>query len=85
MALTDILSAVDKRELDAEATEEYIKAHIKDYRDLIAYWRVYPDRLVDYYLSLGNPYNFRFYFTMKTIEKSISSADFFNPFRQFHI
>lgn len=37
MALADILSAVDKRELDAEATEEYIKAHIKDYRDLIAY------------------------------------------------
>ena len=71
MALTDILSAVDKRELDAEATEEYIKAHIKDYRDLIAYWRVYPDRLVDYYLSLGNPYNFRFYFYQRLFLRAL--------------
>ena len=71
MALTDILSAVDKRELDAEATEEDIKAHIKDYRDLIAYWRVYPDRLIDYYLSLGNPYNFRFYFYQRLFLRAL--------------
>ncbi len=71
MALADILSAVDSRKLDAEATEEYIKAHIKDYRDLIAYWRVYPDRLVDYYLSLGNPYNFRFYFYQRLFLRAL--------------
>jgi len=23
---------------------------------------MYPDKLVDYYLSLGNPFNFKFYF-----------------------
>lgn len=39
MALKNILitAAEKKVDLDAEATEEYIKAHIKDFRDLIAY------------------------------------------------
>lgn len=39
MALKDILvtAAEKKVDLDAEATEEYVKAHIKDFRDLIAY------------------------------------------------
>lgn len=39
MALENILiSAAEKKiDLDAEATEEYIKAHLKDFRDLIAY------------------------------------------------
>ena len=64
MALENVIAAAtnNKLDLDAEATEEYIKAHIKDYRDLIAYWRVYPDRLIDYYLSLGNPYNFSLFY-----------------------
>lgn len=63
MALKDIIAAAEKAKvLDAEATEEFIKSHIKDYQDLIAYWRVYPDRLIDFYLSLGNPYHFKFYF-----------------------
>lgn len=39
MALENILmSAAEKKiDLDAEATEEYIKAHLKDFKDLIAY------------------------------------------------
>lgn len=38
MALKDILVTAEKKiDLDAEATEEYVKAHIKDFRDLIAY------------------------------------------------
>jgi hypothetical protein len=36
---------------------------------LIAFWRYYPDRLVDYYLSLGNPYNFQFYFYQRLCKK----------------
>ena len=73
MALENILTtaAEKKADLDAEATEEYIKAHIKDFRDLIAYWRVYPDRLVDYYLSLGNPYKFEFFFYQRLFLRAI--------------
>lgn len=39
MGLENILNSANKKELDldAEATEEYIRAHIKDFRDLIAY------------------------------------------------
>jgi hypothetical protein len=73
MALKNILiSAAEKKtDLDAEATEEYVKAHIKDFRDLIAYWRVYPDRLIDYYCSLGNPYNFQLFFYQRLFLRAI--------------
>ena len=39
MALQDILNTTTENhvELDAEATEEYVKAHLQDFRDLIAY------------------------------------------------
>ena len=73
MALENVIAVAtnNKKDLDAEATEEYIKAHIKDYRDLIAYWRVYPDRLIDYYLSLGNPYKFQFFFYQRLFLRAI--------------
>lgn len=38
MALEDIIGVAAKnKELDSEAMEEFIKSHIKDFRDLIAY------------------------------------------------
>lgn len=39
MALENILNTANRKEidLDAEAIEEYIHAHLKDFRDLIAY------------------------------------------------
>ena len=38
MGLNNILQATkQKKELDAEATEDYVKAHLDDFRDLIAY------------------------------------------------
>ena len=49
-----------KKDWDADSLKKHIIDNIDEYRKLIAYWRVYPDKLVDYYLSLGNPYNFRF-------------------------
>lgn len=61
MALKDIIKTSNKKkDWDPESLKEHIVANIGEYRNLIAYWRVYPDKLVDYYLSLGNPYNFRF-------------------------
>lgn len=73
MALQDILTTATENhaELDAEATEEYVKAHLQDFRDLVAYWRVYPDKLIDYYCSLGNPYNFQLFFYQRVFLRAI--------------
>ena len=62
MALNDIIktTSLKEKKLDPASLEQHITSNIDKYRALIAYWRVYPDKLIDYYLSLGNPYNFQF-------------------------
>lgn len=64
MALKDILLTSNKKafDMDDEAIKEHVRGHLEEYQKVIAYWRMYPDKLVDYYLSLGNPFNFKFYF-----------------------
>ena len=72
MALQDILQASNRRkDLDSDAIEEEVNNHLEKYRELIAYWRIYPDRLVDYYLSLGNPYNFKFIFYQRLFLRAL--------------
>lgn len=72
MALKDILQASNRRkDLDSDAIKEEVHNHLKEYRELIAYWRVYPDKLVDYYLSLGNPYNFKFIFYQRLFLRAL--------------
>ena len=72
MALKDILQASNKRkDLDSDAIKEEVHNHLEEYRELIAYWRVYPDKLVDYYLSLGNPYNFKFIFYQRLFLRAL--------------
>lgn len=72
MALKDIVKASDrKKELDSDAIKEEVHNHLDEYRKLIAYWRVYPDKLVDYYLSLGNPYNFKFIFYQRLFLRAL--------------
>lgn len=72
MALKDILQASNRRkELDSDAIKEEVHNHLEEYRELIAYWRVYPDKLVDYYLSLGNPYNFKFIFYQRLFLRAL--------------
>lgn len=72
MALQDILQASNRRkELDSDAIKEEVHNHLEKYRELIAYWRVYPDKLVDYYLSLGNPYNFKFIFYQRLFLRAL--------------
>lgn len=68
MALKDIIKMSNTKK-SAEDMEDIIKENIDKYRELIAYWRVYPDRLVDYYLSLGNPYNFHFFYYQRLCKK----------------
>lgn len=63
MALQDMLATVQrgsKREVDL--SEEGLKPYIGDMRALVAYWRDYPDRLVDYLCSLNPKNTFHMYF-----------------------
>ena len=73
MALQDILQVSNRRkvDLDSDAIKEEVHNHLEEYRELIAYWRVYPDKLVDYYLSLGNPYNFKFIFYQRLFLRAL--------------
>lgn len=73
MALKDILQASNskRKDLDSDAIKEEVHNNLKEYRELIAYWRVYPDKLIDYYLSLGNPYNFKFIFYQRLFLRAL--------------
>jgi hypothetical protein len=57
--------------MDADSIKEHILNNSKTYKELIAYWRVYPDKLIDYYLSLGNPFNFKFFFYQRLFIRSL--------------
>lgn len=72
MALKNILrQSVNKKDIDSSLIVKNVKEHLSDYQELIAYWRVYPDKLVDYYLSLGNPYNFKFFFYQRLFLRAL--------------
>ena len=45
-----------------ELTPERIKEDMPLLKDLIAYWRLYPDRFVDYLCSLNPNNTFKFYY-----------------------
>ena len=62
MALSDLLSVTQSENAKIEITEDLLMKNIDDYRNIIAYWRMYPDRLIDYYCSLNPENTFHFYF-----------------------
>ena len=64
MSLKEIMDAagIEQKYEEKEITEELILKDIDRYRDLIAYWRVYPDRLIDYYCSLNPRNTFHLFF-----------------------
>lgn len=63
MSLNELLAAAGSvKHEEIDITEEKLLEHIDDYRDLIAYWRVYPDRLIDYYCSLNPKNTFHLFF-----------------------
>lgn len=45
-----------------EITKERIVAHLDDYRRMIAYWRQYPDKFIDYLCSMNPDNTFHFFF-----------------------
>lgn len=73
MAIEQIIQQANANpnELSDEDIEKGIVDNIDQYRKLIAYWRVYPDKLVDYYLSLGNPYHFQFFFYQRLFLRAL--------------
>jgi hypothetical protein len=71
MALEDLLTCKKKEECDVEITEELLREHLDKYRELIAYWRMYPDRLVDYYCSLNPDNEFHFYFYQRFFLRAV--------------
>ena len=70
MALSDILSSdksskYGKRGIAEDVSRERIANNLEEYQKLIAFWRVYPDKFVDYLCSL-NPHNtFKLYFCQR--------------------
>lgn len=63
MSLESILNvASTTKNVHEEITPEVISANAAKMRELIAFWRVYPDKLVDYLCSLNPNNSFRFYF-----------------------
>ena len=63
MSLNDLLGIAkkDKHE-QLDVTEETVLAQKDKLRQLIAYWRVYPDKFIDYLCSLNPKNTFHFFF-----------------------
>lgn len=62
MALADLMKTNNKKLQANEISEEDLIKNIDKYRQLISYWRMYPDKLIDYYVSLSPSHPFKLYF-----------------------
>lgn len=64
MALQDLLNAQRKSDI-VEVTQERVEQDLELLRAQIAYWRIYPDRFVDYLCSLNPDNIFHFYYNQR--------------------
>ena len=62
MALKDLLSTSKNQMKDIEISEDLLRRDLDEYRKLISYWRMSPDRLIDYYCSLNPDNRFHLFF-----------------------
>jgi len=66
MSLKNLLDITASREASKGfkqgLSEERIKDQLPYLRDLVAFFREYPDLFVDFLLKDNNPHNFHFYF-----------------------
>lgn len=65
MSLKDILRedlGIVPQSVCEDVTPEKIGEDLPLLQDLIAYWRVYPDKFVDYLCSLNPNNSFKFYY-----------------------
>ena len=66
MALADVLknkfSVSTRGKVKEDITKETIQQDLPELRKLIAYWRVNPDKFVDFLCSLNTDNGFKFFF-----------------------
>lgn len=66
MALRDLLKTVSRKShKKVEVDKKKIRANLSSYQKLISYWRVYPDKFIDYLCSLNPENKFKLYFTQR--------------------
>lgn len=63
MSLDSLIQVVEKREKQdaVVVSEEVLRKNVDKLRQLIMYWRMYPDKFVDYLCSLNPKNTFKFY------------------------
>lgn len=65
MSLNDILRqdlGITPKTVLEDVTPERLEADLPQLQDLVAYWRAYPDKFVDYLCSLNPNNSFKFYY-----------------------
>lgn len=66
MALKDMLNQVNRDgRRSVDTSEDNVMRHMDKIRQAISYWRMYPDRLVDYYCSLNPKNSFHLTFSQR--------------------
>jgi hypothetical protein len=72
MALSDLLQLSDSSIGRKQGmSEERINEHLEDCRNLIAFFREYPDLFVDFCLAENNPNNFHFYYYQRIFLRAV--------------
>lgn len=71
MSLDALLSTQKTAEQEAEITKEVILNNMDDLRQIISYWRVYPDRFVDFLCSLNPENTFHFFFYQRLFLRAV--------------
>lgn len=63
--LDKIKGKIKSKERQREIDKNFIKENLGNYQKIIAYWRWYPDKFVDYLCSLNPDSTFKFYFSQR--------------------
>ena len=65
MSLKSLLKTtlkIDKTSKVLEIDKDKIRENLESYQDIIAYWRKYPDKFIDYLCSMNPDNTFHFYY-----------------------
>ena len=75
MSLADLLDKTreveQKKIADLEITKERVREDLPKLQKLIAYWRVYPDKFIDYLCSLNPDNSFHFFFYQRLFLRAV--------------
>lgn len=72
MSLSSLINNIsNQKKQEEEITKERIVEHLDDYREIISYWRVYPDKFIDYLCSLNPDNTFHFFFYQRLFLRAV--------------